>query len=79
MVDCGKDFFLDGKFLEGLEEVYFKKFICQIYKNDWVYFVIMFDIIRKIVDFLVYKLNIGNLVRVFWINLYEYGMYISYI
>lgn len=79
MADCGKDFFLDGKFPEGLEEAHSKKFICQTYKNDRAYFATTFDTTRKTADFSAYKPNIGNLARVPWTNLYEHGTYISYI
>ena len=78
MADCGKDFFLDAKFPEGLEETHSKKFICQTYKNDQAYFATKFDTTRKTADFSAYKPNIGNRPRASWKNLYEHGTYISY-
>ena len=78
MAACGKNFFLDGKFPEGLEETHSKQFICQTYKNDLAYFATRFDTTRKTADFSAYKPNIGKLERVVWKNLYEHGTYISY-
>ena len=78
MADCGKDFFLDGEFPEGLEETHSKKFICQTYKNDVAYFATKFDTTRKTADFSAYKPNIGKVERTPWVNFYEHGTYISY-
>ena len=78
MTACGKDFFLKGKFPEGLGETHSKKFICQTYKNDLAYFATKFDTTRKTADFSAYKPNIGNLKRVDWKNLYEHGTYVSF-
>lgn len=78
MAACGKDFFLDGKFPEGLQETLSKKFICQTYKNNRAYFATKFDTTRKTADFSAYKPNIGNLGRPPWKNLYEHGTYVNY-
>lgn len=78
MAACGKDFFLNGKFPEGLQKTHSKKFICQTYKKNRAYFATKFDTTRKIADFSAYKPNIGNLWRPAWKNLYEHGTYVNY-
>lgn len=78
MAACGKDFFLDGKFPEGLQKTHSKKFICQTYKNNRAYFATKFDTTRKTADFSAYKPSIGNLGRPPWKNLYEHGTYVNY-
>jgi len=75
---CGKDFFLGGKFPEGLEETSSTKFICQTYEEAPPYFATKFDTTRKTADFSAYKPNIGDEHRPNWKNLYEHGKSISY-
>jgi len=75
---CGREFFLGGKFPEGLEEASSKRFICQTYKDKPPYFATKFDTTRKTADFSAYKPNIGSFPRPNWKNLYEHGTYVSY-